>query len=79
MKEYMQSPCPLNLELRNTIARYNPKNKGTAYCFQLHDTLRVLYAVAWSENQRAYDEVLKTLQTHLDVAKTVKFKKTNKK
>ena len=63
-----QSPCPLNNEHRNEKARYSPANAATAHCFQLHDTLRNLYAVAHSSNE-AWHNMLAVLQAQLDRAK----------
>lgn len=67
--EDIQTPCPLNREPRNKAERNNPANAMVAHCFQLHDTLRILYGTAQLSDKSAWKNVLATMQTHLDRAK----------
>lgn len=73
MSKDEDSPCPLNREARNHTNRYNPKNAAAAHCFQLHDTLRVMYAIAHANNETSWLNIIESMQAQLNAAKQTKF------
>ena len=64
-----ESPCSLNNEARNHTSRYNPPNAMAAHCFQLHDTLKLLYGVALVGRPDLFLKDLDLLQVHIDAAR----------
>ncbi len=73
MKKDEESPCPLNREERNLKERYCPKNAATAHCFQLHDTIRTMYGVAYTNDPVAWESIIDTMQAQLNAAKEARF------
>jgi len=71
----MKSPnevCPLANNEDNHKERYCPRNARAAFCFQLHDTLRVLYGLSpYSGERDAWNEQLNVLESQIKLARNV--------
>lgn len=61
--KHQSSPCPLDAS-NSGSDRYNPKNRETALCYQLHDSLRAAFAAAHVDPS-SFGRALDALESHI--------------
>ncbi len=73
--------CPLQNDLSGKGERYSPPNVEIAWCYQLHDTLRTLFACAHVIDQKSngypFLGQLKILESQVQLAKKRHYLKKN--
>jgi len=67
-----QDNCPFTRTKKNDVLRFNPGTERTAVCFQLHDDLREMFAMAILPGDRQWLEAINKLKLSLDFAKKAK-------
>ena len=60
--------CPFVRNEENNKVRYNPQNAKQAYCFQLYDTLRILYGLSVLGGDEAWNKQLDVLESQIGAA-----------
>ena len=61
-----QTSCPLNNEVKNKKTRYEPQSRETAYCFQFHDMVRVLYSLSLLHDKESFKKELNNLKSMIN-------------